>query len=86
MADLKLDPPNKQYVAVEIGSFRTATRDISFDVFLKLGDDNYAHVFSRTTGLDYKRLAQYIQKGVKQLFIKTEDVVAYKAFISRTAD
>jgi putative nucleotidyltransferase with HDIG domain len=66
-------------------SFRGATRDIDFDVFIKLSNDNIAHIFSRSTGLDYKRLAQYIQKGVKQLFIKAEDQEAYQKFISRPA-
>jgi putative nucleotidyltransferase with HDIG domain len=55
-------------------------------VYLKISDDNIAHVFSKSTGLDYKRLAQYIHKGVKELFIKTEDVPAYEEFVARTAD
>src|SRR4051812_17332981 len=73
-------------VAVDIQTFRSATRDINFDVYLKLSEENYAHVFSRATGLDYKRLAQYVQKGVQQLHVKSEDFEAYKAFISRPAD
>ena len=82
------DQPNAQggFVGVDILTFRNATRDISFDVYLKLGDNNFAHVFSRSTGLDYKRLAQYVQKGLKELFIKVEDVPAYNAFVKRTAD
>jgi putative nucleotidyltransferase with HDIG domain len=72
-------------VAVDIQSFRSATRDINFDVYLKLSEDNHAHVFSRSTGLDYKRLAQYIYKGVQQLYIKHEDLEAYSAFIARPA-
>jgi putative nucleotidyltransferase with HDIG domain len=70
---------------VDISTFRNVTRDINFDVFLRLSDENIAHVFSRTTGLDYKRLAQYMQKGVKELYIRKEDEEAYKAFISRPA-
>ncbi len=59
------EPINSQssFIGVDILTFRNATRDISFDVFLKLGDNNFAHVFSRSTGLDYKRLAQYVQKA-----------------------
>jgi putative nucleotidyltransferase with HDIG domain len=72
-------------IAVDIQSFRNATRDINFEVYLKLSEENYAHVFSRTTGLDYKRLAQYIQKGVTQLHIKREDQGAYQAFVARPA-
>ena len=74
------------YKAVDIQTFRSATRDIAFDVYLKLSEDNMAHVFSRTTGLDYKRLAQYIQKGVKELYIKLDDDAAYQGFIARSAD
>ena len=80
-------PKNEElYRAVEINTFRNTTKDISFDVYLKLGEDNFAHVFSRTTGLDYKRLAQYIQKGVTELFIKVEDEPVYKQFIANTAE
>lgn len=74
------------FQAVDIMAFRSATRDITFDVFLKLSDENYAHVFSRTTGLDYKRLAQYIAKGVKELYVRNEDIDLYKGFITKTAD
>ncbi len=76
----------KRFIAVDIQSFRNSTRDINFDVYLKISDDNMAHVFSRTTGIDYKRLAQYIQKGVENLYIHAEDEAAYKAFTWRTAD
>jgi len=74
------------YATVNIQTFRDATRDIPFDVYLKLSEDNYAHIFSRTTGIDYKRLAQYAQKGVTDLYIRKEDEAAYQSFISRTAE
>ena len=74
------------YLPVDIRSFRNTTRDIGFEVFLKISDDNYAHVFSRSTGLDYKRLAQYIQKGLSELYIKKEDEAAYQEFVSHSAD
>lgn len=79
------DFPTQQLIPVDIDVFRSATRDISFDVYIKLSDDNFAHVFSRTTGLDYKRLAGYIQKGVKNLYIRPEDEIAFKAFVARPA-
>lgn len=72
-------------MAIDIQKLRHATRDISFDVYLKIADDNFAHVFSRTTGLDYKRLAQYLLKGVNELYIRSEDEAAYKAFIAKPA-
>lgn len=74
-----------ELVPVPIESFRRVTRDISFDVYLRLSDENVAHVFSKTTGLDYKRLAGYIQRGVAQLWIRQEDEAAYHAFVSKTA-
>jgi putative nucleotidyltransferase with HDIG domain len=68
------------YIPVDIHTFRNPFRDIHFDVYLKLSDDNYAHVFSRATGIDYIRLAQYIAKGVKELYIRTEDEAIYREF------
>ena len=75
----------KELIPVDIRTFRNVTRDITFDVYLKLSDDNIAHIFSKTTGLDYKRLAQYIQKGVENLYIRPEDETAYREFIARPA-
>jgi putative nucleotidyltransferase with HDIG domain len=85
MSDRVIESPHT-LKEVDIQTFRTATRNIDFDVYLKLSEDNVVHVFSRTTGLDYKRLAQYIQKGVKSLFIHPDDEVAYQTFISRPAE
>lgn len=76
---------NGNLVPVDIESFRGATRDICFDVYLFLSEGNYAHVFSRTTGLDYKRLANYIAKGVQSLYIRAEDKPLYREFISKPA-
>src|SRR3954469_2575806 len=76
---------NEELLAVDITTFRNVTRDITFDVYLKLSDENVAHVFSKATGLDYRRLAQYMQKGVKHLFIRKTDEDLYKAFIGRPA-
>lgn len=76
---------SQKLIAVDINGFRNATRDIHFDIYLKLSEENIAHVFSRTTGLDYKRLAQYIQKGVSHLYIRPEDFKSYKDFIERPA-
>lgn len=78
--------PDDKFLAVDIQTFRGAIRDISFDVFLKLSEDNYAHVFSKTTGLDYKRLAQYIQKGVTHFHIREVDQASYQLFISKKAE
>jgi putative nucleotidyltransferase with HDIG domain len=72
-------------IAVDIHTFRDSVRDIGFDVYLKLSNENLAHVFSRATGLDYKRLAQYIQKGITKLYIHKDDESAYQAFVARPA-
>ncbi|MDR3608208.1 MAG: HD domain-containing protein [Oligoflexia bacterium] len=74
-----------ELIPIPIETFRSATRDINFDVFLKLSDENVAHIFSKSTGVDYKRLAHYIQKGVTHLFIRAHDLAAYQAFVSRPA-
>jgi putative nucleotidyltransferase with HDIG domain len=84
MADEEKKEDN--YVAVNILPFREATRDINFDVFLKLSEKNYAHVFSNTTGLDYKRLESYIDKGIKVLYIRSKDMPLYHSFISNPAE
>jgi putative nucleotidyltransferase with HDIG domain len=75
-----------QLIAVDILTFRRATRDINFDVYLKLSKDNVAHIFSKSTGLDYKRLAQYIQKGIKEFYIHPDDQAEYKNFVDRPAE
>jgi putative nucleotidyltransferase with HDIG domain len=73
------------WATVKIETFRNVTRDIGFDVFLKLSEENYAHVFSKSTGLDYKRLAHYMSKGVTHLWVKGDDLHAYMEFISKPA-
>ena len=76
----------KNYICIDIRLLKRAAKDIPFDVYLKVSDSNYAHVFSKATGLDYKRLAQYTQKGVKDAYILEADQAAFNAFIARTHD
>jgi len=59
--------------AITIGELRQLTRDLPVDLFLKLPGENYCHVFSRATGLDYGRLLSYRQKGVAELHYRVED-------------
>lgn len=75
-----------KYLAVDIRKFRAAMRDINFDVYLKVSEGNYAHVFSRSTGLDYRRLASYMQKGVEELYIRDLDLPQYENYIARSAN
>lgn len=73
------------YIPIPLRSLKQSLRDIQFDVYLKLGEDNYAHVFSRTTGLDYKRLAQYAQKGIQEVYIQKTDEAAYQDYLKNPA-
>lgn len=75
-----------QYVPVDIKAFRQTSKSVSFDVFLKLSEENMAHIFSRSTGVDYSRLAQYIQKGISHLYIKAEDQVEFTRYCQRTPE
>lgn len=75
-----------ELIPIDIDIFRKLTRDINFDVYMKLSSTNCVHIFSRTTGIDYKRLAQYIHKGTKQLYIRKDDKHNYEAFISHSID
>lgn len=81
-----LEKEASQFIGVDIQIFRDATRDITFDLYIKLSENNYAHVFSRNTGMDYKRLAQYIQKGVTELFVRKEDKEVFEKFRSVRAE
>jgi putative nucleotidyltransferase with HDIG domain len=74
------------FFSIDIETLRNVSKDITFDVYLKLSDLNFAHVFSKTSGLDYKRLAQYIQKGVKELFIREQDRELFDSFIETSID
>lgn len=74
------------YVKVDIGSFRTSSKNIGFDVFMKLGEANYAHVFSKQTGIDFQRLTHYQEKGVRYLYIKAQDEEAYRDFVRARPD
>lgn len=74
------------FFPVDIRTFRVASKDISFDVYLKLSDDNFAHVFSKSSGIDYKRLAQYIAKGVSHLFVRCEDETLFREYMQRSPE
>lgn len=76
----------EKLVPVDIRLFRKTARDINFDVYIKLSPTNIAHVFSKNTGVDYKRLAQYIQKGVTELYIHPDDQIVCQEFVSRTTE
>ena len=84
--NVNITKEDANFLPVDIHDFRKATRDIGFDLYLKVSEDNYAHIFSRSTGIDYKRLAQYIEKGVEKLYVRKEDEALYRAFVSTTPE
>jgi len=73
-------------IPVDILALRRFTRRINFDLYLKLSDEKITCVFSRTTGIDYKRLAHYTQKGITHLFIHHEDQPAFQKFLTSPAE
>ncbi len=80
------ETPSDSFLAIDIHELKRVTRDIPVDLYLKLSEDNFAHVFSKTTGLDYRRLSQYIQKGVDKLYVRKVDEAAFKDYLSRPVE
>jgi len=72
---------SSEYIKVDVNTFRNAGKNIEFDVFIKLGEKNYAHVFSKVSGVDFQRLSHYQEKGVQYLFIRKEDESVFKQYI-----
>lgn len=85
---LPIDPQAEArgLVAIGIATLRGAARDLTFDVFMKVSSDNFVHIFSRATGLDYQRLAQYESRGVIALYIRKVDYEIYRAHVARSAE
>jgi putative nucleotidyltransferase with HDIG domain len=85
---LPIDPQGEArgLTAIGIATLKGAARDLSFDVFLKVSSDNFVHVFSSATGLDYQRLSQYETRGVLALYVRKSDFDAYKRHVAKTAD
>ncbi len=74
------------FFPVEIQKFKNSLKEISFDVYLKLSENNFAHVFSKSTGIDYKRLVYYIQKGIDYLYIRSADQKLYEEYSKSSPD
>jgi len=73
-----------EYVPINIQKFRNCIREIPIDVYLKLPNNNFAHVFSKETGIDYERLAQYVLKGVRQLYVKGDERAQLDRYFLKT--
>lgn len=70
-----------QQVTVE--SFWNVPKDLTFDVFALISEGHFVHVFSKATGMDYKRLAQYRVNGAQHLYVRKEDFEKWKSFVSK---
>ena len=72
--------------AIGIASLKGVARDLNFDVFLKVSSDNFVHVFSAATGLDYQRLSQYESRGVLALYVRKSELQNYRSHVARSAE
>jgi putative nucleotidyltransferase with HDIG domain len=75
----------ENWLEIPIESLRSPFRDLTFDVYLRLSESKIAHVFSRVTGIDYARLANYAERGVKSLLIRAEDRARFEEFALRSS-
>ncbi len=85
MSAKEVPSPSLHLIPIDIATLRGLPRDLTFNIFLKLSDNNSPCIFSTTGGLDYKRLAHYAKKGIKQLHIRVEDLDLYRLFVSKSA-
>lgn len=75
---------SSELIPVEIKQFHGVAREIDFDIFLQLSEGNFVHVFSKTSGIDYQRLAKYKTKGISHLYIKKNEQDHFSKFISNS--
>lgn len=80
-----------EYFALHMDKLKKCNPEIPFNLYIRLGDVDslkeearYAQIFSKTTGIDYSRLAHYIHKGVKELYVRSEDKDLALQFFSQT--
>jgi hypothetical protein len=59
--------------SVDIKVLRSARKKVDFDIYMALTEDSLTKIFSAETGIDYKRLAKYITKGVCELYVHNND-------------
>ncbi len=76
---------SQQYLPVELQSLKTGIREIEFDIFVKLSDENYVQLFSKSLGIDYRRLFKYESRGVREFHVRAEEFESYLRFASFTA-
>lgn len=69
------------YFDIDIRIFRMAHKRIPFDVFIKISEGKFTKVFNIADGVDFQRLAQYITKGVKELYILESDRSKLREFL-----
>src|SRR5689334_9908581 len=65
---------------VSLESFWNLPKELTFDVFAQISEGHFVHVFSKSTGLDYKRLAQYRVNGAKHLYVRKDDFAKWENY------
>lgn len=70
---MEASTPAEGWIPISIAELRQLVRELPVDLYLQLSESNFCHVFSRTTGLDYERLASYRRKGVTHLHALESD-------------
>lgn len=74
------------FVPIEIQRLTSASRTLSCDIFIKISESKMTRIFSVETGLDFIRLRQYIEKGVKEVFVRREDQQKFNDYLQISPD
>lgn len=76
--------PEFPFVGLDIKRLTSAGKNLNCDVFIKISDAKMTRIFSVDTGLDFIRLRQYIDKGVKEVFIRQEDLGDFSKYLRQS--
>lgn len=79
-----MEPGEKQYHPVTLGSLKDCFKDLAFDLYLLMPTGKHLKAFDRTTGLDFVRLANYESKGVEYFYVLHEEMKLLDAHLSRS--
>jgi putative nucleotidyltransferase with HDIG domain len=80
------DSDSFPFESIDIKILSTAGRALCCDVFIKISDTKMTRVFSVETGLDFLRLKQYVDKGVKEVFVRKEDLTSFTAYLKHSPE
>lgn len=76
------EPMEESYQPVPISFLTIFTNKVPTDIFIKVAA-SYVQVFKKNDPVDEKRIANYISKGVKVLFIRELDTSNYAAVLNK---